>query len=248
MTLASNSASSFSSLFSSLRFGIKRSSKPELTENINIGIYGYGNTLSTQDSPASKGRRQALSLDFSADEHSKILEELLQFQQQNESAEAKKRHGLLAKRKSFSKSKHSSVYNNDESLQNAVLVGNIELTRQVLQNENVDINALQSPGWTVLHHACRLGHLKMIILLLEFGADTSLVNEEGLTPLLIAVTNGNFDAAACLIHDGGVSCAEVRDGFQEAISYRRNSETRPIYSTYNINNKLKKTKSTDSSD
>ena len=244
MTLASNSANGFSSLFSSLRFSIKRSSKPELAENNNIGISGNGNTFLTQDSIASKGRRQALSLDFSADEHSRILEELLQFQQQNDSAEAKKRHGLLPRRKSISKNKHPLVYNNDESLQNAVLVGNVELTRQVLQNENVDINALQAPGWTVLHHACRLGHLKMITLLLEFGADTSLVNEEGLTPLLIAVTNGNFDAAACLIHDGGVSCAEVRDGFQAAISYRRPSEPSPI-NAHNVNNKLKKTKSFD---
>lgn len=201
MALTSSSSNSFSSLFASLKFGIKRTSKIELSPDST-------NTM-VLHSPSSKLRRQALSLDFTSDQHSKLLEELLQM----ESETKKVKNTFNSKRKSLTK-KNSSVFNSNESLHNAVLNGNVELTRQVLLTESVEINAILPPGWSALHHACRLGNLKMIKLLFEFGADPSVPNGEGLTPLLIAVTNGYFDVAAYLINDGGVSCKEIRNGFQ----------------------------------
>ena len=200
MALTSSSSNSFSSLFASLKFGIKKTSKTELSSD--------SISPSATDSPSSKLRRQALSLDFSSAEHSKFLEELVQMENETK----KIRNTFNNKRKSFSKK--NSVYNSNESLHNAVLNGNVELTRQLLLTEDVEINTLLPPGWSALHHACRLGNLKIIKLLLEFGADPSVPNDEGFTPLLIAVTNGYFDAAAYLINDGGVSCKEVRNGFQ----------------------------------
>lgn len=201
MALTSNSNNSFSSLFASLKFGIKKSTKTELASDLV--------TITSQiNSPSSKLRRQALSLDFSSEEHSKILEELVQIE-----IDTKKRNSFV-KRKSLSR-KQSTAYNSNESLHNAVLNGNVELTRQILlTEESVEINTLLPPGWSALNHACRLGNLKIIKLLLEFGADPSIPNNDGLTPLLIAVTNGYFDVAAYLINDGGVSCKEVRNGFQ----------------------------------
>lgn len=201
LTSSSNN-NSFSSLFASLKFGIKRTSKIELSPDSS-------NTMVVH-SPSSKLRRQALSLDFTSAEHSKMLEELVQM----ESETKKIKNTFNNKRRSLTK-KNSSVFNSNESLHNAVLNGNVELTRQVLLSENVEINAILPPGWSALHHACRLGNLRMIKLLFEFGADPSVPNNEGLTPLLIAVTNGYFDVAAFLINDGGVSCEEVRNGFQE---------------------------------
>ena len=200
LTSSSNN-NSFSSLFASLKFGIKRTSKIELSPDSS-------NTMVVH-SPSSKLRRQALSLDFTSAEHSKMLEELVQM----ESETKKIKNTFNNKRRSLTK-KNSSVFNSNESLHNAVLNGNVELTRQVLLSENVEINAILPPGWSALHHACRLGNLRMIKLLFEFGADPSVPNNEGLTPLLIAVTNGYFDVAAYLINDGGVSCEEVRNGFQ----------------------------------
>lgn len=200
MALASSSNNSFSSLFASLhKFGIKRTSKIELSSDSTSAMFVHSPSL----------RRQALSLDFTSDEHSKLLDELVQME-----IETKKiKNTFNSKRKSFSKRSYS-VFNSNESLHNAVLNGNVELTRQILLTENVEINTLLPPGWGALHHACRLGNLKMIKLLFEFGADPSVPNDEGLTPLLIAVTNGYFDVAAYLINDGGVSCKEVRNGFQ----------------------------------
>ena len=200
LTSSSNN-NSFSSLFASLKFGIKRTSKIELSPDSS-------NTMVVH-SPSSKLRRQALSLDFTSAEHSKMLEELVQM----ESETKKIKNTFNNKRRSLTK-KNSSVFNSNESLHNAVLNGNVELTRQVLLSENVEINAILPPGWSALHHACRLGNLRMIKLLFEFGANPSVPNNEGLTPLLIAVTNGYFDVAAYLINDGGVSCEEVRNGFQ----------------------------------
>ena len=201
MALTSSSSNGFSSLFASLKFGIKRTSRIELSPDSN-------NTMVVH-SPSSKLRRQALSLDFTSAEHSKMLEELVQM----ESETKKIKNTFNNKRRSLTK-KNSTVFNSNESLHNAVLNGNVELTRQVLLTENVEINAILPPGWSALHHACRLGNLRMIKLLFEFGADPSVPNNEGLTPLLIAVTNGYFDVAAYLINDGGVSCEEVRNGFQ----------------------------------
>lgn len=230
MTLATNSTSSFSALFASLKFGIKRSSKIELSSDsiTNMAV----------DSPSTKLRRQALSLDFSTAEHSTILDELLKIQQNEANTDVKKRHAF-SKRKSFSK-KQSSIYNGTESLHNAILNGNVELTRQILLLENVDVNALLPPGWNALHHACRLGNLNIIKLLLEFGADTSIQNEDSLTPLLLAVTNGYFDVAAYLINDGGVSCKEVRNGFQAAIPYNRKPTELTVF-----NSRFRKAKSFD---
>lgn len=196
----STAVSGFSSLLASLKLGLRKS-KQDLTE-----------TAAGPSSPSPKGRRQALSLQFSADEHSKVLDALIEFHQQE--VEVKKRsHSIKLRRRSFSK-KHLSTYNIDETLLNAVMVGNIELTKQMLLGDNIDINAIRPSGWTALHHACRIGNVKLIKVLVEAGSDPSIVNEEGSTPLRIAVTHGHFDAAFYLIHECGVNCEEIRDGIQ----------------------------------
>ena len=225
--MSANTTNSFSSLLASIKFGIKKSTNR--SDN--------GDDYTQHASPTTKARRQALSLDFSTSEHSLILEELIEFQQLENEAK-KQRHGILARKRSVPK-RTSSVYNSDEMLHNAVMVGNVELTRQVLINEKVDINSFSHQGWTALHFACRQGNTKMIKLLLDNGANTKLLNDNGMTPLLVAVTHGNFDAAACLINDGGASCDEIKNGFQTQTSYKDNSNN-------NRHNKLKVTRSLES--
>lgn len=59
-----------------------------------------------------------------------------------------------------------------------------------------------SGGLTAAMHAARGGHVGVIRLLAEHGADLNRANPDGLTPLLIAVINDHTDAAAELLVRG----------------------------------------------
>ena len=59
-----------------------------------------------------------------------------------------------------------------------------------------------------LHTAAKVAEADLVRLLLDRGGDLALRNEEGLTPLQIALDNGNFDAANVFIecHPGVNAC------------------------------------------
>ena len=60
-----------------------------------------------------------------------------------------------------------------------------------------------------LHTAAEVAEADLILLLLDRGGDLALRNEEGLTPLQIALDNGNFEAANVFIERGsGVNACE----------------------------------------
>ncbi|XP_057312209.1 ankyrin-1-like [Hydractinia symbiolongicarpus] len=196
-----NSGNTLSAFISSLKF-IKKSK-----------IDGEGDkTLLRCPSPKllsspSLFRHRTHSVDSAFDDS--LLEDVNDVLE-TDSKRIKKLHGRM-RRKSISR-KHLS----DDSLCNAVMVENVELARQVLLSDNnIDVNTFSAPGWNPLHHACRLGNIELIKLLLDAGANTSLETVEGFSPLRLAVIYGHFDAAAYLIHERGVCCHEIRDGMQE---------------------------------
>lgn len=73
----------------------------------------------------------------------------------------------------------------------------------------------KSGGMTGLHYAARAGHIEVVDVLLDGGADIDQVSGDGASALVIALLNGHFDLAMVLIehgadpnlltHDDGVS-------------------------------------------
>jgi uncharacterized protein len=64
-----------------------------------------------------------------------------------------------------------------------------------------DINCLTN-GETPLHRACSRGHLKIVQLLLDHGADVNKTDEYLRTPLIYASLHDHPDIAKLLLHHG----------------------------------------------
>ena len=198
--MATNSGSSIGAFIASLKF--MKKTKHEVENNERIVTE---RSSSPKESPTFRRRTHSADSIYDEVEFSNF---------ENESKKAKKQNNKH-RRKSLSRKNFSSL-NGDDALHNAVMVGNVELARQTLfSGNNIDVNAVKAPGWTAMHHACRLGNIELIKLLADAGANLSYLNSEGISPLRLAVMYGHFEAATYLIHEQGVSCDEIRDGFQE---------------------------------
>lgn len=73
--------------------------------------------------------------------------------------------------------------------------GHVEIVRELLTTSDVDINHVNNLGWTALLEAVILGdggskHQAIVDLLIEYGADVSLADSEGMTPLQHAKKHG----------------------------------------------------------
>jgi uncharacterized protein len=64
------------------------------------------------------------------------------------------------------------------------------------------MQARPSGGFTPLLYAARKGCLECVRILLKAHADKNLADPDGVTPMLMAVTNFNFDVAALLVQQG----------------------------------------------
>ncbi|MCJ1383435.1 Ankyrin repeat domain-containing protein 44 [Xylographa soralifera] len=82
--------------------------------------------------------------------------------------------------------------------------GVVEIGRKLLELR-VALNEQASDGNTPLMLATNTGHLEMIIMLLESGADVSLENSEGWNVLHFAARYGN-PAILSLLTDSGIGC------------------------------------------
>jgi ankyrin repeat protein len=62
---------------------------------------------------------------------------------------------------------------------------------QLLLEKGVDVEAKDSDGLTLLHHAAENGHEALVHLLLENGADVKAKEDKGLRALDLAASNGH---------------------------------------------------------
>ena len=75
---------------------------------------------------------------------------------------------------------------------------------------------MRPPGVSALHQACVLGNVKILILLLDYGANINQKTFSELSPLQVATLFGHFEAAQCLILRGADSI-DIRDGFKHDV-------------------------------
>jgi len=68
--------------------------------------------------------------------------------------------------------------------------------------EGPSVSGSAKGGLTPLHHAARIGFTEAVPVLLDAGADIGKKSADGTSPLLVAIVNGEFDAAMLLIEKG----------------------------------------------
>ena len=91
--------------------------------------------------------------------------------------------------------------NSNSELVEAAKKGNGDSVYSLL-TKDVDVNAVQLDGTTALHWAVHRNDLKMAKLLIEAGANVNVSNDYGVTPFLLACTNGNPDMVHGLLRAG----------------------------------------------
>ena len=85
--------------------------------------------------------------------------------------------------------------------------GHVEVVREILVHTQVDINHINRPGWTALLEAIVLTdggvrHQQIVQLLVDYGADVTIPDKEGVTPLQHAQKK-NFTAIVDILTKAG---------------------------------------------
>ncbi|XP_067660182.1 putative ankyrin repeat protein RF_0381 [Haliotis asinina] len=80
--------------------------------------------------------------------------------------------------------------------------GNVEIIKYLLKHDTVDINSRDEKGWTPIMHGAKFGHEDVFDVLVEGGADLSLVNGDRETILHLACKGDNVEIIKYLLkHD-----------------------------------------------
>lgn len=78
----------------------------------------------------------------------------------------------------------------------ATLLGCFDLVYSLLANHMEDVNALSPQRNTALHYAAQQGYTNIINLLINNGASLAIQNDQGLTPIQVAVQHHQWNAIA----------------------------------------------------
>jgi len=98
---------------------------------------------------------------------------------------------------------YQSLYVHQE-LVNAVSMGNLTKTKEMVEREGADPNFVNPSGWTTLHWAVQFGQHDIVSYLLSVGADTSILSgNTGHTALHRAAILGDARMGRILLEEGG---------------------------------------------
>eukprot|EP01135_Chromosphaera_perkinsii_P002802 Nk52_evm11s227 gene=Nk52_evmTU11s227 len=87
----------------------------------------------------------------------------------------------------------------ETALQRSCIKGDIRNVRDLLKDEDVDIDAADNAGWTSLHEAALHGFAEIVECLLQAGANPDPKGLKGETPLHDAVSRGHIKVVALLV-------------------------------------------------
>lgn len=85
--------------------------------------------------------------------------------------------------------------------------GHVEVVKELLANSDIDVNHINDLHWTALLEAIILGdggkeHQKIVQLLVDHGADVSIADKDGITPLKHAQNRGFREIEEILLNHG----------------------------------------------
>ena len=83
-------------------------------------------------------------------------------------------------------------------LHSAALNSSAEILEYLLENSLLDVNAIGQWGETPLHKAAKVGNLVAVKILLKHGADASLMSDNRMCPLVVALHRGYYDVSVVL--------------------------------------------------
>ena len=83
---------------------------------------------------------------------------------------------------------------------------------RALLRERVDVNAPEADGTTALHWAVRGDDVDVVMSLIGAGAAADAANRYGVTPLILAATNGHAVVIDALLKAGARPNARCRKG------------------------------------
>jgi Ankyrin repeats (3 copies) len=86
-------------------------------------------------------------------------------------------------------------------LQQAVITGQEEKVEELLK-QDVNVNERAEASWTPLLHAVAQGYPRIVLLLLDAGANTDMGNLHGITPLMYTARYGNIEVCRILLEYG----------------------------------------------
>lgn len=90
--------------------------------------------------------------------------------------------------------------------------GQVESVTRALQDDPNLIQSQDSSGYTALHHAAIGGHVDVVEVLLEGGAQIDSVGSRGETALLLASSKGNYEVVRLLTEQGADPNKASADG------------------------------------
>ena len=104
-----------------------------------------------------------------------------------------------------------STIDKQHALIYAATYGRIENVKKYLNDKTVNVNwKPEGPGAFALFEACFHGHLEIVELLLNNGADIEVKTDRGETPLLKACRQGHLSITKLLL-DGGANIVDYNE-------------------------------------
>jgi len=103
--------------------------------------------------------------------------------------------------------------NLDSSFHRACEKGHIDIVKQLLKDENVDVNKIsEDDDTTPFYVACEEGHIEIVKLLLsDSRIDPNIPNENGKTSFYCACERGDVELVKLLLNDNRIDINQAND-------------------------------------